>query len=239
MTTAATTRILQQQGRTAVVVAAADAATASSRCSSGLVVASTGARGAHSSSHSRVVVTTPSFFSAVQQQQQRQEQQHFLWSLGRGFSSTTSGGNSNNDDDASHSDFAPQRKSVQEDEMAKTLAMIQQHVTDNPVMLYMKGNPEQPMCGFSARVIQVLQSHRVPFASVNVLNYPYLREGIKQYSQWPTIPQLYVQGEFVGGCDIVESMHASGELSTLLQEAVPKTSSEEETNTKEAAEEKK
>ena len=140
------------------------------------------------------------------------------------FSSSSSGTN----EGGSHSDFEPQKKAVQADEMTKTLAMIQQHVQDNPVMLYMKGNPEQPQCGFSARVIAVLRETQVPFASVNVLNYPYIREGIKQYSQWPTIPQLYVKGEFIGGCDIVESMQKSGELQDLFKEAVPAAAGEAE-----------
>lgn len=73
------------------------------------------------------------------------------------------------------------------------------------------------MCGFSARVVGVLTEQGVDYGSVNVLDYPAIREGIKQYSQWPTVPQLYVQGEFVGGCDIVTEMHASGELKEMLK----------------------
>jgi monothiol glutaredoxin len=94
--------------------------------------------------------------------------------------------------------------------------MIRDHVTKNPIMLYMKGNPQQPQCGFSATVVSILQSYpQVDFASVNVLDYPTIRQGIKTYSQWPTVPQLYVHGEFVGGCDIVQSLHAAGELQEL------------------------
>ena len=95
---------------------------------------------------------------------------------------------------------------------------IQSEITSNPVMLYMKGNAMFPQCGFSARVVQILTHMGVPFQTANVLEDPELREGIKEFSQWPTVPQLYVKGEFVGGCDIVTEMYQSGELGTLLSE---------------------
>jgi monothiol glutaredoxin len=95
---------------------------------------------------------------------------------------------------------------------------IQGEIESNPVMLYMKGTPMFPQCGFSARVVQILSHLNVPFQSANVLEDMELREGIKQFSQWPTIPQLYVGGEFVGGCDIIMEMFQSGELETLLEE---------------------
>jgi monothiol glutaredoxin len=95
---------------------------------------------------------------------------------------------------------------------------IQGEVEKNPVMLYMKGTPIFPQCGFSARVVQILTHLGVPFQSANVLEEPELREGIKEFTQWPTVPQLYVAGEFVGGCDIVTEMFQSGELETLLAE---------------------
>jgi monothiol glutaredoxin len=95
---------------------------------------------------------------------------------------------------------------------------IQSEITTNPVMLYMKGNAMFPQCGFSARVVQILTHLSVPFKTANVLEDPSLREGIKQFSNWPTVPQLYVKGEFVGGCDIVMEMFQSGELTTLLSE---------------------
>ena len=76
-----------------------------------------------------------------------------------------------------------------------------------------------PMCGFSATVVQILQAEGVDFSSVNVLDYPDIREGVKKYSEWPTIPQLYVNGEFIGGCDIITQMHKDGELKDLLAEA--------------------
>ena len=96
---------------------------------------------------------------------------------------------------------------------------IQSDVESNTVMLYMKGTPMFPQCGFSARVVQILTHMGVPFQSANVLEDGELREGIKQFSQWPTIPQLYVKGEFVGGCDIVSEMYQSGELETLFKDS--------------------
>jgi monothiol glutaredoxin len=95
---------------------------------------------------------------------------------------------------------------------------IKSDIEQNDVMLYMKGTPMFPQCGFSARVVQILTHAGVPFQSANVLEDMELREGIKQFSQWPTVPQLYVKGEFVGGCDIVTEMFQSGELETLMTE---------------------
>ena len=95
---------------------------------------------------------------------------------------------------------------------------IQGEITANPVMLYMKGNAMFPQCGFSARVVQILTHMGVPFQTANVLEDPELRDGIKAFSNWPTVPQLYVAGEFVGGCDIITEMYQSGELETMLTE---------------------
>ena len=95
---------------------------------------------------------------------------------------------------------------------------IAKSVADNPVVLFMKGEPEQPRCGFSAVTVQILDHLGVDFVGVDVLQSDALREGIKSYSEWPTIPQLYVKGEFVGGCDIVKEMFQSGELKTMLEE---------------------
>ncbi|WP_298213576.1 Grx4 family monothiol glutaredoxin [Acidocella sp.] len=97
-------------------------------------------------------------------------------------------------------------------------AEIQSQLDAAPVVLFMKGTPLFPQCGFSARVVQILKHAGVPFASVNVLENPEIREGIKQFSNWPTIPQLYVKGEFIGGCDILTEMYQSGELQSLLVE---------------------
>ena len=96
------------------------------------------------------------------------------------------------------------------------LERIQTDITANPVMLYMKGNAMFPQCGFSARVVQILTHLGVPFETANVLEDPALRDGVKEFSSWPTVPQLYVKGEFVGGCDIVTEMFESGELETML-----------------------
>jgi len=95
---------------------------------------------------------------------------------------------------------------------------IQSEIAENPVMLYMKGTAMFPQCGFSARVVQILSHMGVPFKTANVLEDADLRDGIKQFSNWPTIPQLYVKGEFVGGCDIITEMFQSGELVTLLDD---------------------
>jgi len=99
-----------------------------------------------------------------------------------------------------------------------TQQRIKETVTSNPVVLYMKGTPQMPQCGFSAMAVQALQACGVSsFATVNVLADPEVREGIKQYANWPTIPQLYVNGEFVGGSDILREMYQSGELQKLLE----------------------
>lgn len=95
---------------------------------------------------------------------------------------------------------------------------IKQDIEANPVMLFMKGDADFPQCGFSARVVQILQHLGVPFKTENVLADPAIRQGIKDFSNWPTIPQLYVTGEFIGGCDIVTEMYQSGELQNLFKE---------------------
>jgi len=93
---------------------------------------------------------------------------------------------------------------------------IRADVAENDVVLYMKGSPVFPQCGFSAAVVQVLTHLGVPFKGIDVLTDPGLRQGIKDFSSWPTIPQLYVKGEFVGGCDIIREMYQTGELTELL-----------------------
>ena len=93
---------------------------------------------------------------------------------------------------------------------------IKQDVTSSPVVLFMKGTPVFPQCGFSAAVVQILSHLGVKFKGVDVLTDPEIRQGIKEFSSWPTIPQLYVKGEFIGGCDIVREMFESGELQQLF-----------------------
>lgn len=100
---------------------------------------------------------------------------------------------------------------------------IQKTIDDNRVVVFMKGTPAMPQCGFSAAVVQVLRTLGVPFHSVNVLADPALRDGIKSFSRWPTIPQVFVGGKFIGGSDIVREMYASGELKKLLEEKAPVT----------------
>jgi monothiol glutaredoxin len=99
------------------------------------------------------------------------------------------------------------------------MAEIRDEIAANKVLLYMKGNPSFPMCGFSAATVEVLRATGHPFAHVNILEDPEKREAIKVHSHWPTIPQLYINGEFVGGCDIVQDLYASGELQHLLAKA--------------------
>lgn len=101
---------------------------------------------------------------------------------------------------------------------ADVRGFIDKTLAENPVVLFMKGQPDRPGCGFSASVVQILDHLEVDFAGVNVLQTDALRQGIKGYSDWPTIPQLYVKGEFIGGCDIIREMFQSGELKTMLTE---------------------
>lgn len=95
---------------------------------------------------------------------------------------------------------------------------IKKDLAENDVVLYMKGTPVFPQCGFSAAVVQILSIMQVPFKGVDVLPDPEIRQGIKDFTNWPTIPQLYIKGEFIGGCDIVREMYESGELQAALKE---------------------
>lgn len=97
---------------------------------------------------------------------------------------------------------------------------IQAEIGQNPILVYMKGTPEFPQCGFSARTVRAFELLGVPIASRNVLEDPELRDAIKRFSNWPTIPQVYIGGEFVGGCDIVVEMYQSGELAELVKKTL-------------------
>jgi len=103
--------------------------------------------------------------------------------------------------------------------MNKTiLDRIKKDITANDVVLYMKGTRSMPMCGFSAAVVQILKELDVRYKDINVLEDDTIRQGIKEFASWPTIPQLYVKGEFVGGCDVIRDLYAKGELQALLSE---------------------
>ena len=119
--------------------------------------------------------------------------------------------------DDSHDDFKPKKKVIPTG-LEDVLKLIDTQVKENDVMLYMKGTPSAPQCGFSSQAVRILNAVGVDFSSVNVLEYPAIRDGIKQYSEWPTVPQLYVKGEFVGGCDIMATMFKDGDLDKLMKE---------------------
>lgn len=102
--------------------------------------------------------------------------------------------------------------------MTNILDQIQETVSNNDVVIYMKGTKDFPQCGFSAVVVQIFKNLNVNFLDVNVLADPEVRQGIKDFSDWPTVPQIYVKGEFIGGCDIMKEMFQSGELQDLLKE---------------------
>ena len=121
--------------------------------------------------------------------------------------------------DGIHDDFKPKVKRSYANEAGDVHSQIEKDIKENKVVVYMKGVPDQPMCGFSNAVVQVMKAEGVEFKGFNVLADPDLREGIKTFSSWPTIPQVYVDGEFIGGCDTTVELYKSGELGTLLKEA--------------------
>lgn len=104
---------------------------------------------------------------------------------------------------------------------AEIIAEIKNDIENNKVILYMKGTPEAPQCGFSAATVQIINSYNVPYKAVNVLANPAIRQLLPQYSNWPTFPQLFVNGELVGGCDIVHELRDSGELEKIFKDAFP------------------
>ncbi|KAB2838275.1 MAG: Grx4 family monothiol glutaredoxin [Roseovarius sp.] len=106
--------------------------------------------------------------------------------------------------------------------MSDVQQTIAQQIQDNKILIYMKGTPAFPQCGFSAAVVDVFNRLGVPYQTVNVLDNPEIRDGIKAFSNWPTIPQIYIEGKFIGGCDIVREMYARGELQPLVQAAAQK-----------------
>ena len=102
--------------------------------------------------------------------------------------------------------------------MSEILESIGQQVAQNPILIYMKGSPDQPQCGFSSQASQMLIACGKPFAYIDILANPEIRANLPAFSEWPTFPQLFVQGELVGGCDIITEMYQSGELQTLIDE---------------------
>jgi monothiol glutaredoxin len=102
--------------------------------------------------------------------------------------------------------------------MSEILESIGQLVAQNPILIYMKGSPDQPQCGFSSQASQMLMACGKPFAYIDILANPEIRANLPAFSEWPTFPQLFVQGELVGGCDIITEMYQSGELQTLIDE---------------------
>ena len=100
---------------------------------------------------------------------------------------------------------------------SEVLERIQHEISENDVVLYMKGSAAFPQCGFSAAIVQTLENVGVPFRDIDVLSDPGLSQGLKDFANWPATPQLYIKGEFIGGCDIVKEMHANGDLQVLLK----------------------
>jgi monothiol glutaredoxin len=113
-------------------------------------------------------------------------------------------------------------KRLSEVQTMDVMDRIKEQVENNPVVIYMKGTPQFPMCGFSSRAAAALQDCGVPFAYVNVLADPEIFENLPRYADWPTFPQIYIDGELVGGCDITLEMHQSGELKNMMEEAAAK-----------------
>ncbi|MCK0714677.1 Grx4 family monothiol glutaredoxin [Chromohalobacter sarecensis] len=112
--------------------------------------------------------------------------------------------------------------------MSTTLENIQQQIGENTILLYMKGTPQLPQCGFSAQAVQAVMACGERFAFVNILDNPDIRTELPKYANWPTFPQLWVNGELVGGCDIIVEMHESGELEKLIKEATANAETEQE-----------
>jgi monothiol glutaredoxin len=106
------------------------------------------------------------------------------------------------------------------------LELIKQQVESNPVLIYMKGTPDFPMCGFSSRAAQALAATGIPFAYVNVLEEPEIFQNLPRYADWPTFPQIYIDGELIGGCDITLELYQSGELKKLMEAAVQKVTTQ-------------
>ena len=112
--------------------------------------------------------------------------------------------------------------------MSTTIENIQRQISENPILIYMKGTPQLPQCGFSAQTVQALMACGERFAFVNILDNPDIRAELPKFANWPTFPQLWVEGELVGGCDIVGEMHQNGELETLIKAAAARAKEQEQ-----------
>jgi len=140
-------------------------------------------------------------------------------SFSKDLSARVVGFSTSNRDESSHEDFHPKLKRMPPTSSGNYEDLIRKDIIENNIFLYMKGSPQQPMCGFSGQVVAILQAEGVEFASRNVLENVELREAIKKFSNWSTFPQLYVRGELIGGCDIVVSHYRNGELPEILNPA--------------------
>ncbi|KAK1264960.1 hypothetical protein QJS04_geneDACA021392 [Acorus gramineus] len=127
-------------------------------------------------------------------------------------------------DPDTHEDFQPASKLGSSNISVE--GIVEQDVKQNPVMIYMKGIPEAPRCGFSALAVRVLNEYGVPISARNILENPELKSGVKAFSNWPTFPQIFIKGEFIGGSDIILNMHQSGELKEKLKDLAAETNSE-------------
>ncbi|KAK7325214.1 hypothetical protein VNO77_29372 [Canavalia gladiata] len=128
--------------------------------------------------------------------------------------------NTVSNDPDTHDDFKPANKL--ENSNISLAKIVEQDVKDNPIMLYMKGVPDFPQCGFSALAVRVLKLYDVPLSARNILEDPELKSAVKAFSNWPTFPQIFIKGEFVGGSDIILNMHQTGELKEKLEDITPK-----------------
>lgn len=156
--------------------------------------------------------------SSILRQQQRNASRLSRVFLGECVASSSrrcSSSTFNQADDDTHDDFKPKVKQTSSDDNVQD--MIARDVAEHSVFIYMKGHPTAPMCGFSNMACRILDAYDVEYGSRDVLSDPVLREGIKAYTSWPTIPQIFIQGDFVGGSDILLDMHKSGELVEVLE----------------------
>ncbi|KAI3927885.1 hypothetical protein MKW98_023486 [Papaver atlanticum] len=128
-------------------------------------------------------------------------------------------------DPDTHEDFRPTNKAANSDISLKDI--VEQDIKENPVMIYMKGVPDQPRCGFSSLAVRVLNEYNVPLSARNILENQELKNAVKTFSHWPTFPQIFSKGEFVGGSDIILNMHQTGELKEKLQDLTAESKKEE------------